>query len=179
MNTRLLVLGLLSRGPMHGYDIQKTLEVSRADMWADVLPGSIYHALKTLAAEGMVEVKATQATGHRTRAIHAITPAGRSELKRLLREAWRRTPRPYPVRFYLAIAFFDELPAEELVDAIVRLKEEVRREWSLWDVAEVEKARGREFPEQVRIAFGNAREHLEVDLRLLESLRTLAQKKAR
>ncbi len=87
MDTRLLVLGLLSMAPMHGYEIKKTMDLTRAAVWAAVLPGSVYHALKTMAAEGLVEVKATEATGHRTRAIYAITPAGRSELKRLLREA--------------------------------------------------------------------------------------------
>lgn len=35
-----------AKPPMHGYEIQKALEGSRADVWADVLPGFIYHALK-------------------------------------------------------------------------------------------------------------------------------------
>ncbi len=178
MDTRLLVLGLLSMAPMHGYEIKKTMERSRAAVWAAVLPGSVYHALKTMAAEGLVEVKATEASGHRTRAIYAITPAGCSEMKRLLREAWRQPPRPYPVTLYSAIALFHVLPGAELVDAIERLIEEARREITTWNDAEKRRAAAGSIPSHLRLAFGNAREHLEADIRLLEGLKDLAQERA-
>ena len=43
---RLLVLGLLQFKPLSGYEIQQILQVSQIDVWAGILPGSIYHALK-------------------------------------------------------------------------------------------------------------------------------------
>lgn len=170
MDTRLMVLGLLSRAPMHGYDIQRALEQSRADVWADILPGSIYHALKKMVAEGLLEVKATEQTGHRTRAIHAITPAGRAELKRLLREAWRTPPRPFPVTLYAAVAFFDVLPREEVREALEALCERVEAEIAQWRRGE--QAKGA-LPAHLRLAFANARAHLEADLKLLKELRRL------
>ena len=53
-NARLLVLAALRRQPNHGYEIQRMIELSRTSHWARVLPGSIYHALKALAAEGLI-----------------------------------------------------------------------------------------------------------------------------
>ena len=45
--TKLLVLGLLDGGPMSGYDLQQKLGGADAERWGGVLPGSIYHALKS------------------------------------------------------------------------------------------------------------------------------------
>jgi DNA-binding PadR family transcriptional regulator len=36
-------LGLLLRRPMSGYEVQRILMLDRTDLWAGVLPGSIYH----------------------------------------------------------------------------------------------------------------------------------------
>lgn len=92
MSTRLLVLGLLNESPKYGYEIQKWLEQSRTDTWADVLPGSIYHALQQLQKEGLVRVSETSQVGHRLKAVYAITDAGRSAFKTLLRQALQQVP---------------------------------------------------------------------------------------
>ena len=55
--TRLMVLGLLKSKPMSGYEIQQILTKSQSDSWAGILPGSIYHALKKMEKEGLVEIK--------------------------------------------------------------------------------------------------------------------------
>jgi len=36
---------------VYGYEIQKWLEISHTELWADVLPGSIYHALRQMEKE--------------------------------------------------------------------------------------------------------------------------------
>jgi DNA-binding PadR family transcriptional regulator len=46
MNARLVILGLLFESDKHGYEVQKWLEVSNTDLWADVKSGSIYHVSK-------------------------------------------------------------------------------------------------------------------------------------
>ena len=56
MNTEIFVLGFLKIRPMHGYDIQQYLQLTYADYWADILPGSIYNALKKMTQKGWVEV---------------------------------------------------------------------------------------------------------------------------
>lgn len=169
--TRLVLLGMLSRRPMSGYEIQRYLQMVRIDQWSSILPGSIYHALKKMAAEGLVEVQATERTGYRTRVIYAITPAGRAEYRRLLREALRTPPRSLPSDFYLTLGFMDDLPREEVVAAldeqIARLEEQLRA----WNEGEETKAKATPLPGYMRAAFANGREHMEADLRFLRYLR--------
>jgi DNA-binding PadR family transcriptional regulator len=167
----LLVLGLLARAPMHGYEIQKVLEMSRADRWAEVLPGSIYHALKKMAAEGLVTVQSTEQTGQRLRAIYAITEPGREEFRRLLTEMWSAPPNPYPTRLYSALTFLHELPPETVLPRVEALIATMEQEAAGWQVATARKGEAGVLPPHLQWAFENAREHLELDLRLLRRLR--------
>lgn len=65
-STQLLVLGVVRKSePVHGYDVRRTLLTWRADEWANVNPGSIYHALKTLTRDGFVRVAETGRHGAR------------------------------------------------------------------------------------------------------------------
>lgn len=173
MNARLMVLGLLAKAPLHGYDVRKQLEVMRADAWADVLPGSVYHALNQMQKEGLVEVASTERTGHRLRAVFAITDAGRREYLNLLRRAWTIPPRPFPTGLYAAIAFIGDLPRPEalaLIDALIPAAE---REIVSWREGEVAKGETHAMSETTRAVFANGREHLEADVRLLRELRGL------
>ncbi|MCT1479061.1 PadR family transcriptional regulator [Microbacterium sp. p3-SID336] len=53
---RLLVLGaVIDRGAAHGYQVRKDLESWRVDLWGNVAQGSIYHALRRLHSEGLIE----------------------------------------------------------------------------------------------------------------------------
>src|SRR5690606_29190827 len=81
---RLWVLGLLMKRPLHGYEIRRYLELTRSDQWAGILSGSIYHAITRLEGEGFIQQTALERAGNRTRAVYAITPAGREEFRRLL-----------------------------------------------------------------------------------------------
>ena len=54
--TRLLVLGVVRmHGSAHGYQVRRELLTWSADKWANVAPGSIYHALKKMTAEDLLE----------------------------------------------------------------------------------------------------------------------------
>lgn len=170
MNTRLMVLGLLFRTPLHGYDVRKQLELMRTDLWADVLPGSIYHALKQMQREGLVEVQATEATGHRLRAIYAITDAGKSAYLDLLRQAWVNPPQPFPTGLYAAVTFLSDLPQEEGRHLVQALIPAVQRELEVWCAGQVAKEQAGVLTPATRLLFVNAREHLEADLRLLHRL---------
>src|SRR5438270_7394415 len=118
MLTRLTILGLLLRQPMSGYEIQLILQVNRSEQWAGILPGSIYHALKKLASEGLVVLQAIEQTGNRTKAIYAITPQGEKEFRRLLRDTWRSPVLHFPSGVYTALGFVDDLPREEVIQAL-------------------------------------------------------------
>lgn len=170
MNTRLMVLGLLDEAPRHGYRIQRHLEESRVADWADIRPGSIYQALSQLEREGLVEVSETERSGHRVRAVYAITEEGRAEFRRLLRQALGQPPRAFPSRFYTALTFLHVLDPADALAEIEALVPRVEQAIASWREGEAIKADVFPLPEPVRAVFANGREHLEADVRLLRRL---------
>jgi DNA-binding PadR family transcriptional regulator len=172
MLTRLFVLGLLALRPMSGYEVQRILQLNRTDLWAGILSGSIYHALKKLEAEGLVTLRVTEQTGNRSRAIYALTPAGEAEYRALLREAWR-TPSPhFPSSLYAALSFFGDLPVEEVLALLTAHIAALTEQLAAWDAGEHAKsAAAGPLPGYVAAIFANGREHMETDLRFLRHLR--------
>ncbi|WP_328318880.1 PadR family transcriptional regulator [Streptomyces sp. NBC_00388] len=87
---RLLVLGAIRQhGRAHGYQVRNDLEYWGAHEWSNAKPGSIYHALKQLAKQGMLLAHETapSTAGGPPRTEYEMTPAGRDEYLGLLREA--------------------------------------------------------------------------------------------
>jgi len=117
--TRLLILGALRfMQPAHGYSVRQELESWRADEWANVAFGSIYHALNRMAEEGLLApVDAERPSRRSARISYVVTPRGEEEFQRLLREYWwERKPLVDP--FQVAAAFMNELPRDELLTAL-------------------------------------------------------------
>jgi len=173
MNVRLLVLGLLGRQPMHGYELRRIAEESRLDAWAGILPGSIYHALRQLEKEGLVALKATERTGARAREIYRITPAGRAALKQLVRDAWREPARAFPTSLYGALSFREQLEPSEERAAIEAQIAQLEREIALWERARPLK--GPMAPAETAL-FDNGLDHLRTDLALVRKLARLPRK---
>jgi hypothetical protein len=72
----MMVLGLVQwLAPVHGYDVRRELLSWRADEWGNVQPGSIYHALRKMAEEGLLTEVGTERVGARpARTTYGITP---------------------------------------------------------------------------------------------------------
>ncbi|MGW6444603.1 PadR family transcriptional regulator [Lentzea sp. NPDC055074] len=86
--TRMLVLGVVKLvGEAHGYVVRRELRSWSAEAWANVQPGSIYHALKALAKDGLLEPVGTESGEGPARTSYRITPAGEHELEDLLGRA--------------------------------------------------------------------------------------------
>lgn len=85
-STRLLVLGAVREsGPVHGYNLRRQLLSIGANEWANVTPGSIYNALKTLVRESLLEVVGTDRQGARPeRTMYRLTGEGEKAFQRLL-----------------------------------------------------------------------------------------------
>ncbi|HEV8614077.1 MAG TPA: PadR family transcriptional regulator [Methylomirabilota bacterium] len=81
--SRYAVLGVLSLGPMTGYDIKKVIEGSIAHFWSESY-GQIYPILRTLAAERLAEQRTERQRGKPDRRIYSLTTEGREELRRWL-----------------------------------------------------------------------------------------------
>jgi PadR family transcriptional regulator AphA len=95
------VLGMLTLGPMSGYDIRRNVAVSIAHFWSESY-GQIYPTLKRLEAEGLARKDGDSRAGGRLRQQYAITAKGRKRLA-----AWLASePRPRPPRSELLLKLF-------------------------------------------------------------------------
>jgi DNA-binding PadR family transcriptional regulator len=85
-----MILGLVKwMQPVHGYDVRRELLSWQAEDWANVAPGSIYHALRKLTDEGLLEEVSTEQVGARpARTTYRITAKGDAEFDELLRRYW-------------------------------------------------------------------------------------------
>ena len=83
--TKYSVLGILSYGPMSGYDIKKFYEQNVAGFWSESY-GQIYPILKRLAEEGLATKSVHKQEGKPDRHIYALTKNGRKELQQWLME---------------------------------------------------------------------------------------------
>jgi len=115
----MMVLGLVQwMQPVHGYDVRRELLSWNADKWANVQPGSIYHALRTLSAEGLLREVSTEQVGARpARTSYEITEKGKAEFQSLLRGAWWQVT-PAPDQFMAAFSFLPALRRDEAAAAL-------------------------------------------------------------
>ncbi|MQY16303.1 hypothetical protein SRB5_65010 [Streptomyces sp. RB5] len=122
--TRLLVLGAVRQhGRAHGYQVRNDLEYWGAHEWAGLKPGSIYHALKQMAKQGLLHAYdvAPSTAGGPPRVEYELTAEGDAEYFALLRESLRRHDQKID---YLSagVGFVVDLPRAE---AVALLKERV------------------------------------------------------
>ena len=79
------ILGILSLGPISGYDIKKVFQRSVANFWNESY-GQIYPLLRALVADGLATMSIEKQVGKPDRHIYAITDKGLEELQRWLIE---------------------------------------------------------------------------------------------
>jgi PadR family transcriptional regulator AphA len=83
--SRYAILGILSSGPMSGYDIKKFIEVSISNFWNESY-GQIYPILKQLSEEGLTISQTEKQKGKPERYVYTLTPKGWEALRQWLAE---------------------------------------------------------------------------------------------
>jgi DNA-binding PadR family transcriptional regulator len=127
---RLLVLGAVRQhGRVHGYQVRNDLELWGAHEWSNAKPGSIYHALKQMAQQGLLLAHETapSTAGGPPRTEYEITERGTEEFLSLLREALASYDQRMDV-LSSGIGFIVHLPREEAV-ALLRKRVEELAAW--------------------------------------------------
>ncbi|WP_049567089.1 PadR family transcriptional regulator [Streptomyces sp. SBT349] len=136
---RLLVLGAVRQhGRAHGYQIRNDLEFWGAHQWSNAKPGSIYHALKTMAKQGLLVAHeiAPSTAGGPPRTEYELTDAGEETYLDLLRESLRAHDERIDV-LTTGVGFIVDLPRDEAVAllrervaALDSWREEVLKHWT-------------------------------------------------
>ena len=136
---RLLVLGAVRQhGRAHGYQVRNDLEFWGAHEWSTAKPGSIYHALKQMAKQGLLLAHETapSTAGGPPRTEYELTEAGEETYLELLRASLRAHDQRIDV-LTSAVGFIVDLPREEAiallrerVAALEAWREEVDKHWT-------------------------------------------------
>ncbi|WP_320776518.1 PadR family transcriptional regulator [Streptomyces sp. CRN 30] len=144
---RLLVLGAVRQhGRAHGYQVRNDLEYWGANEWSNAKPGSIYHALKQMARQGLLHAHeiAPSTVGGPPRTEYEITASGDREYFTLLREALVERDRHIDT-LSAAIGFMVELERAE----VVRLLRERLDRLARWRTSVTEYYTPEEGPESI------------------------------
>ncbi len=117
----LLALGVLSyltQGPMHPYQLSRTLRDNDDGRSIRFNHGSLYMVVQQLAKAGFIVEQETTREGQRPeRTVYALTDAGRHELHDWLRELVEEPQHEYP-HFVAALALIAALPPDEVVELL-------------------------------------------------------------
>ena len=115
------LLGLLSLGPMTGYEMRHTMEQSTASFWSESF-GQIYPALKSMVKDGLVTVE-EQTGGVRAKKVYKITPLGERRLRRWLQVGAK--PQAYRNELLLKIFFGDQAERGAIAAQVVAKREQL------------------------------------------------------
>jgi DNA-binding PadR family transcriptional regulator len=120
-NTELLLLGLLGRQGMHGYELSQFLE-HRLSFLSDLKKPTAYRLLDRLHGSGLVARTAEKAGRRPERGVYSLTAAGEARLDGLLR---RHLARSEPTRFAsnVALLFSDRLDPAARVSLLAARRE--------------------------------------------------------
>lgn len=114
---RMLVLGAVRRrGRAHGYLVRVDLETWGAHEWSTATSGSVYHALTSMSARGLLSVHDAAASdaGGPPRTEYEITAEGETAYFALLRAALSRHD-PRLDTLSAAVGFIEDLPRAEAI----------------------------------------------------------------
>ena len=82
---QMLILKTLQRGPLHGYAIAQRIHLISEDV-LKVEEGSLYPALQRMLIKGWAVAEWRQSENNRRARYYTLTPDGRKQLSRELRE---------------------------------------------------------------------------------------------
>lgn len=139
MHKILLLLGLLQRGPLYGYELHRIVR-THGELYADLKKANLYYLLERLASEGYLSVHTEEgARGARgERLVYELTDQGRTHFKALLRETIL-TYEPAHTGVDTAVVFLASLPRAESLQLLMERRNIVaaRRDVVAQDLAVV------------------------------------------
>ena len=109
------LLGLLTRGELSGYDLQRAAEASGGLFWAPA-KSRIYAVLPQLVARGYATSREVVQTGRPNKQLYRLTKSGRAALQTWLEEPPVFEPERVPI--LLKLYFGDLLEPEILIEHI-------------------------------------------------------------
>ena len=157
---QLLLLGLLTEGRMHGYQMNEILSHFEGFI-EQVKPGTAYNALRRLESDGFIEASLEREGNRPERKVYDLTNSGRELFLKLLRENLSQF-QFVPSSDQAGLFFIERLPKEEVVQLL-----ESRRTQAIETLEKVQQhpPHGESFA----FAMGHAIAQLEASIRWLDT----------
>ena len=122
MDRELLLLGLLRRGDMHGYQLHEFIDRNLASC-TDLKKPTAYHLLSKMADAGWIIETEAESDGNRPpRRVYQITGAGEEAFQRLIR-ANLSSFHPATFTDDIGLAFVDVLDPAEAVELLTQRRD--------------------------------------------------------
>jgi DNA-binding PadR family transcriptional regulator len=122
------LLGLLSTGPCHGYELHKQLsQLSGIGLLWNVKQANLYALLEKLERRGLVGSRLAEGVQHAHKKEFSLTPAGQKAF-----EAWRSAPVRHARDMrqeFLARLYFARFNSPDAVQALILAQEAACQSW--------------------------------------------------
>ena len=118
MERELLLLGLLKREEMHGYQLHEFID-SFMQTCVDIKKPTAYYMLDKMEQQGLITRKEEQEGNRPPRRVYSMTPAGEAQFQKLLRQnlaAYQQNRYPNNTGFI----FLEELPEDEAIRLLLK-----------------------------------------------------------
>ena len=117
--SELALLGLLSEGPRHAYDLEHLIEARQMRSWTEIGFSSIYAVLKRLERQKFVRSRREPSPHGPARRVYRMTSAGQTAL-RLAVELALAVPGPTPPPLLLGLAYLPAVSRSRALAALTR-----------------------------------------------------------
>jgi DNA-binding PadR family transcriptional regulator len=121
----LVIMGLLMKGPTHGYDLKQTLERELSPFF-EVSSTPLYYTLKKLEQEGLVTKWSTVSGRRPKKYVYSLTAKGQEEIKELLLKNITYLHRP-SLNLDVSLYFFNLLDPQDVVKTLKGRLRELRK----------------------------------------------------
>jgi DNA-binding PadR family transcriptional regulator len=164
MSTPHVLLGLLSAGPRHGYDLKRAHD-ERLPRAKPLAYGQVYSTLGRLERDGLVEQRGQDREGGPDRTSYALTDAGRSRLTEWLTTV--EPPAPYVTSTLFAKVVVSLLAADTGTATDYLVAQRTAHTSRLRELTAVKTDRSSSVADVVAADYAIA--HLDADLRWLQT----------
>jgi DNA-binding PadR family transcriptional regulator len=125
MDLRLAIMGLLMKGPSHGYDLKQTLE-RKLSPFLEVSSAPLYYLLKKLEQEGLVTKWSTVSGRRPKKHVYSLTAKGQAEIKGLLLKNITEVRQP-SFNLDFSLYFLNFLDPQDVVETLKERLRELRK----------------------------------------------------
>lgn len=167
----LVVLGMLSQNPMHGYKIMQRVEDMRLHLWAGVKMPSVYKGLHRLEKRGYIVGEQVVEGNNPPRSVYTLTEKGEKYFRKILKE-YLQSDEHVGFNFWMAVRFVKGMVTREFFLEVMEQRREFVQKFmdSHGDLKEKIEEEYGVLPFYGKIMIESGRRHHQIELETLNKM---------